>query len=125
MSRSSARGQTEPLAALVALLAVVAAVGAYATVYERTLPDPTAPTPDPTLGRVAHTLTAGGVVHPSRLARTDAPHGASLRVELRAANHTWRRGPTPPADAPAAARPVPVRVDGRVVLGRLRVVVWS
>lgn len=125
MSRSSGRAQTEPLAALIALLAVVAAVGAYATLYDHTLPDPSRPAPTPSLERVTDTLTNGGVANPGRLTEAETPAGVALNVTLRAANETWTRGPETPPQAPVAARALAVRVGGQVVPGRLRVVVWS
>ncbi|GGL72556.1 DUF7285 family protein [Halocalculus aciditolerans] len=125
MRRSSDSAQTEPLAALVAVLAVVAAVGTYATVYGRALPGQATAQPTATLDHVADEITAGGVARPAKLANLERSAGLSLNVTLRAATRAWSVGPRPPRDAPAAARPLPVRTGGRVAFGRLRVVVWT
>lgn len=130
MSRwSGRRGQVEPLAALVAVLAVGAALALYADVLLAAEPSPTGPgTADATLQRVATTVSDGAVALPARVPRAvDAgPAGRPVNVTLSAGDRTWTVGPTPPPDASNASRPASVRLrPGRVQPGRLRVVVWT
>ncbi len=140
MSRSSARrAQASPLTALVALLAVAAGLSLYAGVLDTSLRAPGGP--DPTAGTVADrtldSLAPAGVATPDRLAGLrDAatrsrvvPAGHRVNVTLTVRGDRWRAGPSPPARSgrPAeAVRTTSVRLaPGRVVPGRLRVVVWS
>jgi hypothetical protein len=130
VSRSSRRGQVEPAAAIVVLLAVTGAISAYAAALggaggadERALAEPT-------LERVAETLGTGGVAHPSRThrARRVGPSGYRLNVTVAAAGRRWHAGVTPPRDTAtdAASRAMSVRLGpGRIRPGRVRVEVWS
>lgn len=130
MSRSSTRrGQTEPLAALVAVLALVAALVVYSGAYAGALPGTgDRDLAEPTLRRVAERVGTGPVVHPERL---DAAVGAGpadrhLNVTLRAGDHTWTVGPAAPRGARRAARPVSVRTSNATRRpGMLVVEVWS
>lgn len=130
MSRwSGRRGQVEPLAALVAVLAVGAALALYADVLLATEPSRTDPgVADATLQQVAAAVGDGAVALPGRVPRAvDAgPVGRSVNVTLSANGRTWMAGPAPPPEAPNASRPASVRLrPGRVEPGRLRVVVWT
>jgi hypothetical protein len=131
MSRSSARGQVEPVAALVGLLAVCAAVSTYATALAGVGYGADRDVATPTLDRVVDRLTVGGVADPDRTERTrDAgPTGYRLNVTVAAAGERWHAGATPPgprAGVDTAARPIGVRLaPGRVRPGRVRVEVWA
>jgi len=135
MSRSSAhRGQVEPLAALVALVAVGAGLSLYAVALadaraDRDGSDPTVETvADRTLERVA----PAGVARPGRTSELPsvAPSGYRLNATLTSGDDRWTVGPSAPAagspTASRATRPTSVRVaPGRVRAGTLRVVIWS
>lgn len=134
-SRNAAadRAAVEPLAALVAVLAVGAALGLYAVALDGAAVDRERPSAEPVLDRVERTATVGGVVDPDRLrdvekfrypttvtVRTD---GAAWRIE--SGDDAPRRAATGGDGATAVAeRPVTVRVGpGQNVRGTLRVVV--
>jgi hypothetical protein len=124
MSRSSARGQTEPLAALVAVAAVCLALSLYAGLVAERLPRPAGPDAEPVLERAVDDIAPDGVAAPERLDAIDESR-PRRNVSLAVANDSWTVGPTPPPDANTARRPVPVkRAPGRVIAGRLRVSVW-
>ncbi|MFC7155587.1 hypothetical protein ACFQPA_08960 [Halomarina halobia] len=130
MSRSSGRrAQVEPVAALVALVALSLAVSLYAGVaVESVAPDAddggTAAT---AADRAVALVAPAGVATPADLpAVTDAaPAGYRLNATLSAGGERWHLGPAAPSTAPHATRPVSVRLSpGRVVPGTLSVVVW-
>jgi hypothetical protein len=129
MSRSWARGQVEPTAALVVLLAVTAAVSTYAVTLHGATPVDGRDVAAPTLDRVLERLAVGGVVEPSRTRRA---HGAGppryrLNLTVAAAGHRWDAGPTPPTGThtDTASRPIGVSLGpGRIRSGRVRVEVW-
>ncbi|MFB6091712.1 MAG: hypothetical protein ABEK02_01735, partial [Haloquadratum sp.] len=131
------RGQTTPIAALVALFAVCAGLSLYATTLGAVTPKATTDRlADPTLDRVYDVVSDGGVVDPTRLSRGEAvaPDGYRVAVSVAAAtsDRRWRYGPHPPGDGESgsgtvdrATRPVSVQTrDGAVVWGRLTVRVW-
>lgn len=130
MSHSSPHNaQVEPLAALAAVLAVTAVFGIATGVFADSLPDRSeSPPTETTLSRVVHTLSAGSVLEPQRLdprrLAGTTPPGYRYHVTIRAGDRSWTIGPTPPSTAATAAEPVPVRVDDRVLPGRIRVVIW-
>ncbi|WP_248897500.1 DUF7285 family protein [Haloplanus halobius] len=129
MSRSSGRAQVEPLAALVVLVAVCAAVSTYAMAVDSAIPEPTRDVAAPTLERAVRTLATGGVVRPSRTARAAraAPSGYHLNVTVAAAGKRWHVGPAPPgrSGVDTAARSIGVRLNpGQIRPGRVRVEVW-
>jgi len=129
MSRSSGRrGQVEPLAALTAVAVLGLALGLYVGVFDATVPEPSdRAVEDAALLRTVAELRAGSVAVPARVeaATAAAPDGYRIRVTLRTANRTWRRGPQPPTDAAVAARTLPVRAaPDAVAPGRVRVEVW-
>ncbi|MBV0923667.1 hypothetical protein KTS45_05580 [Halomicroarcula limicola] len=128
MSRSSARGATEPLAALMAVFAVSAGLALYAGVLDDALAttggerDVAAPTAD----AVERRLTTAGVVDPARIdgALAAVPTGYEANVTLRA-ERRWSVGPAPPADAASDYRTVSVALGPATVRrGTLRVRVW-
>ncbi|WP_121822212.1 DUF7285 family protein [Halostella salina] len=129
MSRwSTRRGQTEPIAALAAVLAVGAGLALYAGLVDTTLAGGSARDATPALRRVWRAVAETGVVSPADLAAglDTAPDGHEVRITLSAAGETWTAGPAAPADAASASRTASVRVDpGTVCVGRLRVEVWA
>lgn len=140
MSRSSGdrfragnRAAVEPLAALVAVLAVGAALGLYTVALDDAAPDRERPTAEATLDRVEPRVTAGGIVDPEALREVDALRSPTV-IELTADGETWRveSGDDAPADSSVresgsvavAERTVTVRTrPGRNVRGTLRAVV--
>jgi len=128
MSRSSARGQVEPFAALAAVLALTAAFGVYAVAYAHVPLGGDARRPARTaLTRVA---TALGPLPADPAVLATATRGVdperSVNVTLRTARARWALGPRRPPTAAVASRSVPVRVGNRTVRpGRLTVAVWS
>lgn len=128
MRRSSGRGQAEPLAALVAVLAVTAGLVIYAGTLEERVPGQRdRQVAETTLDRVERAIQSAGVVDPERLdaAMTRIPAGWQGNVTLRANGSQWSRGPTPPTDADRATERVSVGVAPMALRpGQLRVVVW-
>lgn len=131
MSRWSARrAQVEPVAAVVAVLALCLAVAAYGVVSAGVLPERGASAPaEQVLDDAVEAATPSGsvVVSPSRLAGGVAPTGYVARLRLVAGERTWTAGSDdPPPEAESATRRVPVRVpSGDVQPGRLTVAVWQ
>jgi|GEM_PF-686384 len=133
MSRSSARAQVEPLAALVVLLAICAAVTTYATALDGAKYESERELATPSLDRVVDRLATGGVVDPERREREPVRHagpaGHRLNVTIAAAGRRWHAGPAPPgrgSNTDAAARSIGVRLaPGRVRPGHVRVEVWA
>lgn len=154
MSRSSGerpfrvgdRAAVEPIAALVAVAVVGAALGLYVVALDDASTDQNSPAAAATLDRIEPVVTVGGVVEPDRLNGLGEFRFAAL-VELEADGETWRvrsgvDAPEPDdvkrdrtaADASdrdarsestsVAERSVTVRVGpGRNVRGTLRTVV--
>lgn len=125
MSRSWGRGQVEPLAALVAVIAVCTAVALHAGVLDDRVAALAGDRPpvDRTLDRVHDRLWNGTAADPGRLA-IPAVEGR-VNVSLATDHRRWTAGPAPPPDAPRAARRTAVqRRPGVVAPARLRVVVW-
>jgi hypothetical protein len=125
---SSDSGQTEPLAALVA----VAAVGIGLSLYAGVLDDAIADTSDreiaePTLDRVERVLASDGVADPEVLTEAVAsgPAGYRINLTLGTTRHRWTAGPTPDNDVvDRAERPASVRVGPADVRpGTIQVVV--
>lgn len=129
MSSSSARGQTEPVAALLAVLVVGAGLALYAGVLDSVLDrEPKRNVAAATLERVDAHLSSNGIVDPGRLGSVDevTPDGYRTNVTLTATGQQWSTGPIPEADADRVARTVSVRTaPASVKTGRLRVVVWQ
>lgn len=129
MSSSSARGQTEPLAALAAVFAVAIGLSLYAGVVDDALADP----PDrdvaePTLDRIERAIAPAGVAKPDRLddAVADGPDGYRLNASIVADGRRWSVGPAPPAaNVDSADTRLAVEVSAvDVEPGELRVVTW-
>ena len=139
MSRSSGkrffvedRAAVEPIAALVAVLAVGAALGLYAVALDDAAPDRDRPTAEAALDRLEPVVTVGGVAEPGRLHDIEVFRSVDV-VEIESAGKTWQVTPDgrssedPARESEAAAvaeRTVTVRVEpGRNVQGTLRVVI--
>lgn len=126
---SGQRGQTEPLAALAAVLVLGFALALYAdalSAVEPTHPE-TGPA-DATLQSVHDAVSEDGAARPRRVQAATAagPQGYDVNVTLGAADRRWTAGPSPPPSATDAGRRTPVRVDRWTIRpGRLRVVIWS
>jgi hypothetical protein len=120
----------EPVAAVVAVLALCLALAAYGAVSAGVLPDTAKSAPvDQVLDDAVDAATTPGsvVVSPTRLTGTVAPTGYEASLRLAAGEHSWRAGASDsPPEAASASRQVPVRVDpGQVRPGRLTVAVWQ
>ena len=129
MSRwSTRRAQTEPIAALVAVLAVGVGLTAYAGVLGTALDPLDRNVAEPTLGRVHHEVTADGVVRPALLDEgvSAGPDGYRVNATVTVDERRWTAGPIVPLNADRADRPAGVALEPGVVRpGRLRVAVWS
>ncbi|PSP93712.1 hypothetical protein BRC91_08970 [Halobacteriales archaeon QS_4_62_28] len=129
MSRSSARGQTEPLVAVVAVVVVSLALSLYVGVLDAQLPGQRDRTvAETTVAAIEDHVAPTGVAVPVRLytAANGTPSGYEARATLTTGSEDWTLGPDqPPARADRASRRVGIRIEsGRVVPGRLRVAVW-
>jgi len=128
MRHSSDKAQTEPLAALAAVLAITAGLTIYAGTLDRAVsPASDRRVADTTLQRVTATIESTGVAEPSRLTATDnaIPDGWHGNITLRADGNRWAHGPKPPSGSDSATRRVSVRVSPMEIRpGQLRVVVW-
>lgn len=130
MSRSSGRrAQTEPLAALAAVLVVGMALALYADALAAVEPDQSEPgAADATLQAVHDEVTEDGAARPERVpdATAAGPPGYEVNVTLAAAGRRWTGGPAPPSDGTRATRRTAVRLDRWTTRpGRLGVVVWT
>lgn len=115
----------EPLAALVAVLAVAFGLTLYAgTVAE------TSPTPDrePARAVLDAVLADGetlGVVDPTDLEIPETGAGVSVNFTLETNTGRWTRGTVPSPTADRSSGRVSVRTNpGTIEPGRLRVAVW-
>lgn len=127
------RAAVEPVAALVAVLAVGAGLGLYAVALDGATPtpEPDARAADATLERVERDVSVGGIVRPDRLYHLEGTPQAT--VEVATERRTWRvdlgdgsptAGRTDPRSDRVAERPVTVAVGpGEAVRGVLRVVI--
>jgi hypothetical protein len=123
------RAQTEPFAALVAVVVVALALALYAGVLETSLPGPVdRDAAEPAADRVERALTVGGVARPARLGDATAAGPDGYRMNLTLVTGVERRsvGPEPPVNSDNATRRVSVaRGSGTVGPGRLEVRVWT
>jgi len=126
--RPVSRGQVEPLAAIVAVFAVGAALALYAGAVDDAIGDgPERRTPEILLDRTVENATKAGIVDPTGIEKTlrTAPEGWHVNVTLRRDGSVRAVGPTPPPEADSASRRVPVQVEpGTVRPGRIRVEIW-
>lgn len=129
MSSSSARGQTEPLAALAAVFAVAIGLSLYAGVVNDVLPEtPDRALAEPTLDRVERVVAPAGVAIPDRLpaAVRRGPDGRHLNVSLATGDRRWTAGPPAPAkNVDRASTQIAVEASPTTVEpGELGVVTW-
>ena len=128
MSRSSDRAQTEPLAALVAVVAVGLGLSLYAGVLDAELPGSSdRHLAESAIERVEIAVAPSAVALPSRLDEGQAagPDGYRTNVTLTTDDRHWRSGPSAPESADSATTRLGVRVGpSRVRTGTLRVSVW-
>lgn len=129
MRRSSVdRGQTEPFAALVAVVALGLALSLYAGVLSSVRqPAGTDDVADRTLDAVHRAASDAAVVNASRLdaARGTGPPRRQVNATLRTEDRRWASGPEPAGDVARAGTYVPVSLGrGRISRGRLTVRVW-
>ncbi|MFB6304535.1 MAG: hypothetical protein ABEH47_05165 [Haloferacaceae archaeon] len=130
MSRSSARrGQVEPTAALVAVLAVGAGLSLYAGAVEDAPLNDDRDVAPVALDSVRDAASTAGVLDPGELAgavRRETPRGYRLNATLAAGGRRWTAGPPRPASGTdrASVRTSVGLGPGRVRPGQLRVVVW-
>ena len=125
MSRSSDRGQVEPLAALVAVAALGVGLSLYAGVVSDALDATDEPRTEQVLERVHDRTAPNGVVDPRRLADVVNRSRPHVNATLATGTRRWTAGPSRPARADIARRQVSIRLaPARVRAGRLRVSVW-
>lgn len=152
-SQGRYRGQTEPLAALVAVAAMCLAVSIYTGVFTSLIPtvQEDRDVRDGTLEAVWHDVTDTGVYHPTsrpgkpatldQLSRDSVPSGYNVLVKITVIDRHGRVSTVaeggftdsgaraslePPATAQRAERPITVRTaPGRLEHGTLRVVIWE
>lgn len=125
MSRSSARGYVEPIAAIAAVFAVAAGLTIYAGGLGDALEDSDRPVAETVLEEVQSGADDRGVLEPAALARAETPAGWHANVTLATRAGRFTRGPTPPADAERASTGLAVRLGpGTIRPGRLTVEAW-
>jgi hypothetical protein len=129
MPSSSDKGQTEPLAALVAVLALGIGLSLYVGVLGSTIPFLTSDADVAPIAADALVAEASpfGVVHPPLGAAAAAarPNGHALNGTLRTESKVWREGPRRAEIADCVTRTVSVRTaPGTVRPGTLEVCVW-
>lgn len=122
------RGQTEPIAALVAVLAIGMGIALYAGVAADRSPATEATDAEATMAQITADLAADGVVDadasldPEQFTRP----GEAARIELSYRTASEVHGTAPPPDADVASRPVTVQIEPSwQVAGNLTVWVWE
>lgn len=119
------RGQTEPIAALIAVVAVCLALSFYVGVLEASLPGRSDRAVDEAaVERVERTVAPAGVVRPTLVSTgpSAGPSGYETNVTVAVGDRRWTAGPPIPSSADAATSSVPVRLaPGTVRPGRLEV----
>ncbi len=129
MSSSSARGQTEPIAALIAVFALGIGLSLYVGVLDSTL---SSFTDDREIGptaadRFLAEAESFGVVEPpiAEAATAASPDGYRLNATVRTSERNWAGGPPRAEHRACADRSISVRAaPGTVHSGRLEVCVW-
>lgn len=108
------RGQTEPIAALVAVLAIAVGLGLYAGVAADRAPSREETNAEATMQRVTAHALEDGVYRAETFANRDRYERPGETVHIRV---DWSRGsftthgPDPPADADVARRPITYRLE--------------
>lgn len=129
VTAGSSRAQTEPIAALVAVLAIAIGLGLYAGVAADHRIEEDGTDAEATMQRVSAAVIEDGVfgdpgdrsLDSERFARP----GEAVRIEIRWEGNRWSIGRRAPPGADAAWRPVTVQTADRQVPGRLVVRVWE
>lgn len=122
------RAQTEPIAALVAVLAVGLGLALYAGAATDATPEPERSNAAPAMERLSSVAVTDGTVDPSAIPDPDAltAGGRRAAVTLRFDGADRRFGPAAPPDADRATRSASVLVEpGDRRPGRIVVEVWS
>ncbi|AGN02037.1 hypothetical protein L593_10460 [Salinarchaeum sp. Harcht-Bsk1] len=124
------RGQTEPIAALVALLAIAIGLGLYAGVAADQSPSRDGTNAEATMQRVEAAILEDGVfsdhgdrsVLPERFGRP----GETVRIEITDADgFVWTLGPRAPPGAASASRPITLDWGRNRIPAQLTVWVWE
>lgn len=123
MSSSASRAQIEPLPALVAVSAFVAAIGLYAGAFSTVPLDTDRDVEERALASVVESGSTAGVLSPETV-QNEPPNGYEMAVVVRAGGAAWRTGSVPPERAPSTTEQVLVRTDRGEEMGRIRVWVW-
>ncbi|MFB6135111.1 MAG: hypothetical protein ABEJ55_08995 [Halanaeroarchaeum sp.] len=124
MSSLANRGQIEPLPALVAVSAFVAALSLYAGVVQDVSIDADRRTEETALSATVESASRGGVLDPDAV-KPIRPSGYQMRVVVSAGGREWKRGPTPPAGATTASTIALVRTERGESVGRVRIWMWQ
>lgn len=129
MSSLPDSGQTEPLAALVAVFALGVGLSVYVGALDATLPllSPSSEMTPAATERILAESSSSGAVRPpiDDAVAASRPRGHRLRATVRADGTVWHSGPTPPERSNCLVRSVTVRVaPGRVRPGTLEVCTW-
>lgn len=133
MRPSSARGQTEPLAALVAVVAVGLGLSLYVGVLDAELPGSSdRNVASSVIERVESAVAPDGIADPSLIdeARQTGPDGYETNVTISVDEHRWQSGPSSPTKTESAVDVATVRLGVRVApahvtAGTLDVRVWT
>lgn len=126
--RRDRRGQAEPIAAIVAVLAIGVGLALYAGVAAEQRPERSGSDAEATMERLTAeamddgVLDAQAALEPDRYARP----GEAVNVTIQVGDGPRTAGPAPPADADAERRPITVRTDsGEQLPGVLILEVWE
>lgn len=126
--RPGRRGQTEPIAALVAVLAIGIGIGLYAGVAADQESEPASTDAESTMERLAAAAIDDGVLDPVAAMQPweYVRPGEAANVTIRVGGSEYSAGPVPPAGADATRRPVTVRTGpGEGQPGLVLLEVWE
>lgn len=124
MFSSDSSAQVEPLPALVAVSALVVAIGVYAVAFHEVPSAGERDVAERALAVEVESASTGGVLDPTAVGE-NPPAGHEMAVVVRADGSEWRTGPRPPERASTATTPVLVRTETGEQVGRIRVWVWE
>lgn len=122
------RGQAEPIAAIVAVLAIGIGLALYAGVAADRQPETEPTDAEATMERVTADLLEDGVYGSDRLARPERYErpGEAVRITIEWKGRPMSYGPRAPPDADVARRPITVQAaSGAQHSGVLIVEVWE
>ncbi|WP_266076019.1 DUF7285 family protein [Haladaptatus caseinilyticus] len=131
--RMSKKGQTQPLAAIIAVFAVCVGLVTYTGVLGDATPNPERNIASTILSDVREIASSNGVVEPRKLSdgMQSKPDGKRLNISLSLRSRSgttvnrWHVGPPVPANADTAETVVSVRTaPGRIRPARLHIGVW-